>query len=350
MTGLSPFPETRPHADAVGDVTRKGIHDRGHAVQPFAPVERDQRTPRTVMARAEDAHHALGMPARQRACVENRAWRPGVLPVEKRLRASVGEHRPEAERASEVAIHVVPPVVDDPAVRQHRRARFVEVVASELAKVGAVRVNAEEVPLKMPIATAVLHVPVGREHDAPVRQVAGINVRASAVREPFQSRAVRAHLPDRKVLGRRLPHGEEQPARVPRHFEVANHALRAIQQGRDVRPVEASDRRAGPHIVARNISGREVGARVVMINGVLPPRHVDDRRQSRMRQDNHAERDQQRTSRLSVYGHVVSRLETAISRAECYGDTFRTYSASAAQHQMSGACPCRSPVMRRRLS
>ena len=205
-----------------------------------------------------------------------------------------------------MAIHVVPAVVDDPAVRQHRRARFVEVVASELAKVGAVRIDAEEVPLKMPIATAVLHVPVGREHDAPVRQVAGIDVRARAVREPFQSGAVRAHLPDGKVLGRRLPHGEEQPARVPRHFKVANHALRAIQQGRDVRPVEAPDRRAWPHIVARDISGREVGARVVMINGVLPPRHVDDRRQSRMRQDNHAERDQQRTSCLSVYGHVVS--------------------------------------------
>ena len=225
------------------------------------------------MARAEDRH--AEQRARNDPRVEDRAGRPRVVAVVECVLGTVGIRRPQTKRRPVGAVHVFPAVVEDPAIGHDRRARIIEIVATDLADVGAVGVHDEQVGLDVPVAAAVFDVARAGEHDLAVGQVGGIDVRVGcAVRELPQLRTVGVHLADVIAVLCVAPHREHEPPAVVVHIEIPQLAVRDLQQLLHLAAaaqVQRLDRRARTEVRCADFARLEIRARVVVIRRVLPP-------------------------------------------------------------------------------
>ena len=68
---------------------------------------------------------------------------------------SIGIHRPQTLGASEVPVHIFPPVIQDSSVRHEVSMPLEKRTLSNLVNIGAVLLHSVEIPHDMPVAHAV---------------------------------------------------------------------------------------------------------------------------------------------------------------------------------------------------
>ena len=195
---------------------------------------------------------------------------------------AVGVACPESLRVAEVAVHVLPTVVEHATVGKDRGVSLEERGDADLVDVRAVRLHAVEVAHDVAVAHAVLRVARGREHDVAIRQEDGIDVaHALRTRELPEARAVRVHDIDMVVIGASIAHGEHDSFPVPVHLRVADgpslllrhdHARRAR---RGIPRLERALRVVAPLV---DLAALEERRRVVVVGPERGVRHVHDLR------------------------------------------------------------------------
>ena len=89
---------------------------------------------------------------------------------------AVGVAGPEALGVAEVAIHVLPAVVEDAAVGGQGAVALVERAAPDLVDVRAVAVHPKDIAHDVAVAHAVLRLAGRREGDAAVGQIERVDV------------------------------------------------------------------------------------------------------------------------------------------------------------------------------
>ena len=130
------------------------------AVHAARAVDEPQRAPRTVVAAPEDRDRLRGVAAHG-ARVDHAARAGGVVAPPDSVARAVGVARPESLRVAEVAVHVLPPVVEDAPVWQDGGVSLEERGDANLVDVRAVRLHAVEVAHDVAVAHAVLGVARG---------------------------------------------------------------------------------------------------------------------------------------------------------------------------------------------
>ena len=141
---------------------------------PTLPIDDGQRAPRPIVAGGESADEQL-RPG-NRAVIEHGARRVRVVAPVDGVVGAVGITDPGALGVAEVAVDVLPAVVDDPAVGQQRRVPFEQRAVPDLLDVGSVGVHREQVAHDVPVAHAVLRLARRAEHDDAVGQVDRIDI------------------------------------------------------------------------------------------------------------------------------------------------------------------------------
>ena len=193
---------------------------------------------------------------------------------------AVGVARPESLRVAEVAVHVLPAVVEDAAVGQDGGVSLEERGDADLVDVRAVRLHAVEVAHDVAVAHAVLRVARGREHDVAVRQERGVDVaHALRARELAEVRAVRVHDVDVIIVGTAVAHRKHDPLPVPVHLRVADGApflLRHDHARCTRRGVPRLERALRPVAPLVDLAALEDGRRVVVVRLEYSVRHIDD--------------------------------------------------------------------------
>ncbi len=112
---------------------------------------------------------------------------------------------PDVMRDVRVAVHIVPPRVDEHAVVRDTRLPFVRLVVAEPDDVAAVRIHrVQRVDRAMPAAAQVSAAPFGDERDAAIGQEARIEIVPGAVGQLHQVAAVRV-APEDVVAALRCP-------------------------------------------------------------------------------------------------------------------------------------------------
>ena len=219
-------------ADEVHGGGGPGAKDGFAAVGAQAPVQQRQHAPGTVVAggKRADHHPAAG----NRPGLDLRPRRGRVVAVVDRVVRAVGIASPEPLGIAEIAVHVLPAIVDHPPVGQHRAVPFVQRAVADLPEVGPVGADGKQVAHDVPVAHAVLGLAGRGEEDAAVRQVERIDVgNARAARELSQSAAVGMDLVKVIVVLAVAAHGQEDRPAVVAHLRIAGDALGEIDQRRD---------------------------------------------------------------------------------------------------------------------
>ena len=108
---------------------------------------------------------------------EERARRPGVVPVVKQMACSVRVGYPKTLSVAEVAVDVFPAVVDDSPVGEDAGMSFKERAVTNLNHVGTVCVHRVQVAHDMAVAHAVFRLARGRENNLAVGQIVRVNIR-----------------------------------------------------------------------------------------------------------------------------------------------------------------------------
>ena len=144
-------------------------HDGRAAVKGAAAVDDGEGAPGPVVARAEHAHHLLR--AGDDARVEHAAGRPRIVAPVHRVVGAVRKDRPKPLGVAEVAVHVLPAVVEDAAVGREAAVPLEQRALTDLVDVGAVGLHAEQVAHDVAVAHAVLRLARRGERDGVIRQV-----------------------------------------------------------------------------------------------------------------------------------------------------------------------------------
>ena len=218
-----------PLAYAIDRLLGPGPYDRTAAIHSEPAINDRQRTPRTVMTRPEDAHYAL-RPGDGTRVDDTPGRRRIVPPVDSVVRA-VRVDRPQALCVTEVAVHVLPAVVENAAVRQKRPVPLEQRALPDLVDVGAVRRHAEQVRHDVAVAHAVLRLPTGGKNDRVIGEVQRVNVRNSGRRRKLaQVRPITVDLVEMVVVADSPPHREDDLAAAEVDLGVADHAVGQVQE------------------------------------------------------------------------------------------------------------------------
>ena len=266
-------------ADPVDRAGRPRADDGRAAVEPQPAVDDGDRPPRPVVARGERGQQPFG--AGDRPVVEHGAGGVRVITPVHGVVGAVGIDGPDALGVAEVAIDVLPAVVDHAAVGQQRRVPLVQRAVADLLDVGPVRLHHEQVAHDVPVAHAELGLPRGSEQDPPVGKVDRVDVGDAAVeRELLQARPVGVHLVDVVVVLPVPPHREKDLAPVEADLDVARHALGHLQQRGDLAApgeVDRLDRPAAREAARVDLARLEHRGRVVVVRAVLTAHHEHQR-------------------------------------------------------------------------
>ena len=267
------------HPDQPDRRGRPDLHHRRLAVETPPPVDHGQRPPGSVVAARKGGHEPLG--AGDRPGVEHRTRAVcAVAPVDGRV-GPVGTHAPHALGVAEVAVHVLPAVVQHPAVGRQRSVALVQRAVPDLMNVRSVGVHHEQVAHDVPVAHAILGLPRGSEEDAAVGQVDGVDVGDTrAERKLHQVPAVGADLIYVIVVLRVPPHREEDPAAVEADVGVASDSPGCIHQRGHLAAAAEIDPLHGPAALKLrrvDLARLEHRGRVVVVLPILVADHEQDR-------------------------------------------------------------------------
>jgi len=144
------------------------------AVNAQTPINDSKRSPRTVMARAENTHNFFR--ARDGPGIDNTAGRPRIVAPIDRLICAVRIHRPKPLGIPEIAIHILPAIVEYSSVRHERRMALVQRALSNLMDVGSISIHPKKVAHNVTVTHAILRLTRRRENDAVIRQVQRIKI------------------------------------------------------------------------------------------------------------------------------------------------------------------------------
>jgi hypothetical protein len=189
--------------------------------------------------------------------------------------------RPQALGVAEVAVDVLPAVVEDAPVGHHRAVSLEERGLADLVDVGAVAAHPEEVAHDVAVAPAVLRLARGGEDDVAARDVDRVDVEDALLRgQLLQARAVGADLVDVVVVLDAAPHAEDDPLAVGAHLGVADVGLRAgVEDRRDLAAggqVERLQLPPAPVAPRVDLVRLEHRGGVVVVSPVLVARHEQD--------------------------------------------------------------------------
>jgi len=267
-------------ADQFDRVGRPSSQHRLASVQAQASVDDGQRPPRTIVAGGEVGQQQVR--ARNRPVVQHRAGRIRVVAPVDGVVGAVGAAAPHALRVAEIAVDVLPAIIDDPAVGQQRGVAFVQRAVTDLLHVGTVGFDRKQVAHDVPVAHAVFGLARGGEEDLAAGQIDGVDVaHAGAERQLHQARAVGVQLVDVVIVLPVAAQGDEDLAAVEVHVRVADHALRDLQERLDaglaVGPQLDALQRPAPLEAARvDLPGLEHRLRVVVIGAILLAHDKED--------------------------------------------------------------------------
>ena len=184
------------------------------------------------MAGGEGADHLLR--AGDGAGFQLRPRRLGAVAVIDDMVGAVGIGRPQALRIAEIAIDILPAVVDHAAVGQQRGVSLVQRAVADLLDVGPVGLHREEVAHDVPVAHAVLGLAGRREEDLAVGQVDRVDVGdARAEGQLLQVRAVGMDLVEVVIVAGVHSHREEDVLAVEADVGIPHDALgHLVERGR----------------------------------------------------------------------------------------------------------------------
>ena len=195
----------------VPGVRRPGAHHAARTVEGQSPIDQRQRAPGPIVTGTEHGQGQLGSGHHPR--VNHRAGRRGVVAPEDGVRGAVRVHGPQRLGVAEIAIHVFPSVIENPAIGHQGGVAFEERALADLVDVGAVGLHAKEVGHDVPVAHAILRLAGRGKHDAAVRQIQRIEiVHVRSERQLLQAAAVSADFIEVVAVGRVPAHREHNLA------------------------------------------------------------------------------------------------------------------------------------------
>src|SRR4030042_667418 len=155
--------------DKVDGISSPRADDRLSAVDTQTPVDNSKRSPRTVMAGAENTPDILC--SRDGAGIDHTPWRPRIIAPVNRLVRAVRIHRPEPLGVAEIPIHVLPAIVEYSPVRHKRRMALVQCAFSDLVDVGSISIHPKKVAHNVTVTHAILRLTRRRKNKAVIRQI-----------------------------------------------------------------------------------------------------------------------------------------------------------------------------------
>ena len=162
--------------DPIARLRRPGHQHRFFPVGPQPAVDQRRGSPGTVMAGAKDGDE-FGIGTGKNTGVDHAAGGGGVVPPEEFVFRPVGIRRPKPLRVAEVAVDVLPAVVEDPPVGEQAPVPLEEGTFADLLDIGPVVVHHEQIAHNVTIAHAVLRLARRGEQNPPVGEVDRVDIR-----------------------------------------------------------------------------------------------------------------------------------------------------------------------------